>query len=111
MIMQFSKGQPYKGKKPFIKHEFCGRSSHVKDDCYWLKNRLAEDQIKINDKEHKKKNYIANSERKPYISYNAHYDKNPYDSHFERRKNFIVNIIVNEEKKAYVNIDASSNFD
>lgn len=44
--MQFSRGQPYKEEKPFVKCDFNGRGGHVKDDCYWSKIRPAEGHLK-----------------------------------------------------------------
>ncbi|KAF3666871.1 putative C-terminal processing peptidase, chloroplastic-like isoform X1 [Capsicum annuum] len=83
---------------------------HVKDDCYWLKGRPAEGQMKINAEEHKKKNCVANSsEQKPYNSYNAHYEKRPHNPHFDRRNQFTVNNVMNEEQKSYANVDAHRN--
>nr|XP_033508411.1 uncharacterized protein LOC117273359 [Nicotiana tomentosiformis] len=34
--MQVSRGQPYKGKKPFMQYEYCNMKGHLKENCYKL---------------------------------------------------------------------------
>ncbi|XP_006352446.1 uncharacterized protein [Solanum tuberosum] len=88
LAMQINRGQPYRGKKPFVKCDHCGRGGHVKGDCYWLVGR-PEEQKGTPDDDSRKRNYAANNNKKPY------------NSQFQRQKNFNANNVVSDDRRHY----------
>lgn len=88
LALQINRGQPYRGKKPFVKCDNCGRGGHVKADCYWLIGR-PEEQKRVPDDDFRKKNYAANNNNKQY------------NLHFERQENFNANNVVSDDRRHY----------
>ncbi|XP_075076786.1 uncharacterized protein LOC142163402 [Nicotiana tabacum] len=64
MAMQVGRGQPYRGKKPFMQCAYCNMKGHLKENCYKLNGYPSDFKGK--------KKYAANS-----VTKNAELDKRP----------------------------------
>ncbi|XP_070011186.1 uncharacterized protein [Nicotiana sylvestris] len=62
MAMQVGRGQPYRGKKPFMQCDYCNMKGHLKENCYKLNGYPSDFKGK--------KKYAANS-----VTRNAELDK------------------------------------
>lgn len=102
MSMQFSKTHSYKGKKPFIKCDYCGKGGHIQYNYYWLIGSPGhtDDSNKLSNNEFKKKQYPLNVEKKPY---HQKFDKKPSNSGFERKKNFAAHNVMNGNDRSESN--------
>ncbi|KAM3238938.1 hypothetical protein P3L10_013971 [Capsicum annuum] len=72
IVMPVNRGQPYKGKKPFMKCNYYGKGGHVQDDCYFLHGYPGDTKRGSVD-DSKKKNFTGGFEKRNYNN-QAHFD-------------------------------------